>query len=142
MNVPNNRRRGDVSGFRVSDRRKSDRTKFQLVVLIVVLSLASTAFILKVADVRNDVKTLAVQQVAADAAAVSAINFVACKGGAMAACTKGITTCPGLAPLLALPAGFTITGGATLAATGDPAICSVNDADTPPHSATFKAFGS
>jgi hypothetical protein len=143
MDASNNRRQSDRSGYRFNDRRRSDRTKFQLVILTVVLSLASTMFVLKVAAVRDEIKTLAVQQVAADAATVSTINFVACKGGvAMAACTKGITTCSGLTSLVALPAGFTIAGAAALAATGEPAICTVTDADTPPHSATFKAFGS
>lgn len=142
VNGPKNRRRSDVAGFRFSDRRKSDRTKLQLVILIVLLSLASTAFFLKVAAVRNEIKILAVQQVAADAANLSTINFIACRGAATTACTKGITTCSGLTALVALPPGFTITSGATLLTTDNPATCTVTDADTPPHSATFKAFGS
>ena len=108
-----------------------------------VLSLATTMFIVKVAEVRNEMKILAVQQTAVTLATASLLNFVACKGGAATAlCAPGITTCAGLTPLVTLPAGFTITGGAALLATGDPATCAVTDADTPPHSAAFKAFGS
>lgn len=143
MNDSDDRRFGDRPGFRLGNRRKSDRTKFQLVVLIVVLSLASTLFMLKVADVRNEIKTLVVQQTATAVATASLLNFIACKGGAAtAACTPRITACSGLTPLIALPAGFTITGDATLRTTDVPATCTVTDADTPPHSATFKAFGS
>ena len=142
MNDSNNRRQGDISGYRFGNRRRSDRTKLQLVILIVALGLVSTGFFLKIAAVRNEIKTLAVQQVAADVAAVSAINFVACRGTAMAVCKPGITTCSGLTRLITLPAEFTIIGDATLLATGDTAACTVTDADTPPHGATFKAFGS
>ena len=142
MSERHDRRRGDKSGIRVRDRRRSDRTKLQLVILIAGLGLASTALFLKIAAVRDEIKTLAVQQVAADVATISTINFIACKGMATTACTKGITTCLGLTPLITLPAGVTISGIATLVATGAPASCTVTDGDTPPHSATFKAFGS
>jgi hypothetical protein len=143
MNGANNRRRGDRSGFRFSDRRKSDRTKLQLVILVVGLGLVSTAFFLKIAAVRNEIETLAVQQAAMAAATASAINFAACRGGqSIVMCTAGITTCPGLTRLVTLPEGFTIVGAATLVATGDQATCSVTNTDTPPNSATFKAFGS
>ena len=125
-------------------KQQSGFTLIELIMVIVVLAALAVTAIPRYINLENQAVIGALNGIAGSLASGSAINFAACRAGAVApSCLTGaaMANCTDVDDTLvggALPAGYTITG-AVLGASGTVTTCTLNRT-TPALTATFSAI--
>ncbi len=126
-------------------KQQSGFTLIELIMVIVVLAALAVTAIPKYINLENQAVIGALNGIAGSLASGSAINFAACRAGAVApACLSGATmdNCTEVAATLVgdvLPAGYTITALGLTAGTGSISACTLNRT-TPALSVPFSAI--